>query len=65
MPISDTRKWKVKKPADEILKIVSAKLAEKKATLLEANSRRIEATIGSEAKHVSWEEFSCPKKHFP
>lgn len=50
MPISDTRKWKVKKPADEILKIVSAKLAEKKATLLEANSRRIEATIGSEAK---------------
>lgn len=50
MPISDTRRWKVKKPADEILKIVTGKLAEKKATLLEADSRRIEAAIGSEAK---------------
>ena len=50
MPISDTRKWKVKKPADEILRIVSSMLAEKKATLLEASPRRIEATIGSEAK---------------
>ena len=50
MPISDTRKWKVKKPADEVLKIVSGKLAEKKATMLEASPRRIEATMGSEAK---------------
>jgi hypothetical protein len=50
MPISDTRKWKVKKPADEIVKIVTGKLAEKKATILEADSRRIDATIGSEAK---------------
>ncbi|MGD0979627.1 MAG: hypothetical protein ABR962_10885 [Candidatus Bathyarchaeia archaeon] len=50
MPISDTRKWKVKKSADEILKILSNKLAEKKATILEASPRRIEATIGSEAK---------------
>lgn len=50
MPISDTRKWKVNKSADEILKIVSNKLGEKKATLLEANSTRIEATMGSGAK---------------
>jgi hypothetical protein len=50
MPISETRKWKVKKPADEILKILNSKLAEKKATLLQANPRRIEATIGSETK---------------
>jgi hypothetical protein len=50
MPISDMRKWKVNKSADEVLKIMSSKLAEKKATLLEADSRRIEATIGSEAK---------------
>lgn len=50
MPISETRKWKVSKSATEIQKIVTGKLAEKKATLLASDPKRIEATIGSEAK---------------
>ena len=50
MPISETRKWKVKKSAAEVLKIVTGKLAEKKATMLKADPKKIEATIGSEAK---------------
>ena len=49
MPISDTRMWKVNKPADEILKIMNIELLRKNATLLKANSKRIEATLGSEA----------------
>ncbi|MGA3191419.1 MAG: hypothetical protein ABSD73_02770 [Candidatus Bathyarchaeia archaeon] len=50
MPISDTRKWKVNKPAEEVRKTVVNTLASKKATLLEASTTRIEAKIGSEAK---------------
>lgn len=50
MLISDTRKWKVNKPAGEILKIVKVELLRKNATLLEADSKRIEATLGSEAR---------------
>jgi len=50
MPISETRTWKVNKSADEVLRIVSDKLSEKKATLLEATPRRIEGVIGSEGK---------------
>lgn len=50
MPISDSRKWKVNRPTDEVLKIVIDKLEQKKAKLKEATSRRIEATIGSRLK---------------
>ena len=50
MPISDRRKWKVNRSPDEILKIVVNKLAQKKAKLIEATSRRIEATMGSGLK---------------
>lgn len=50
MPISDNRKWKVERPGDEVLKIVLDKLAQKKAKLVEATSRRIEATMGSGLK---------------
>jgi len=50
MPISDTRKWKVYKSANEILSITQTLLSAKGATFLEANNRRIEATLGSEGK---------------
>jgi hypothetical protein len=50
MPISDTRKWRVNKSADEVQKIVTGVLASKRATLVENSPRRIEAKIGSEAK---------------
>jgi len=50
MPISDMRKWKVYKSTNEILNIVQSMLAARGATFLEADSRRIEATLGSEGK---------------
>jgi hypothetical protein len=50
LPISDTRKWKINKPANEILEIVKIELYRKNATLIEANSKRIEATLGSETR---------------
>ena len=50
MPISDTRNWKIKKSANEILEIVKIELYRKNATLIEANSKRIIATLGSETR---------------
>lgn len=50
MPVSDSRKWKVNSSADEVLKIVVNKLAQKKAKLKETTPRRIEATMGSGLK---------------
>ena len=50
MPISDTRKWKINKSANEILSAVQNMLSAKKATFLETNDKRIEATLGSEGK---------------
>jgi hypothetical protein len=50
MPISDRRKWKVNKSSNEILKIVTNFLAQKKARLILADSRRLEATMGSGLK---------------
>ena len=50
LPISDTRKWKVNKSANEILKMVKTELLRKNAKLIEANSERIEATLGSEGR---------------
>ena len=50
MPISDRRKWKTGKSPEEILKIIVDKLAQKKAKLIEASSRRIEATMASGLK---------------
>ena len=50
MPISDTRKWKIKKSANEILEIVKIELYRKNANLIEANSKRIEANLGSETR---------------
>lgn len=50
MPISDTRKWKVNRSADEIKKIIVNKLTQKKAEIKEASSRMIEATMGSALK---------------
>jgi hypothetical protein len=50
LPISETSKWKVNKPANEILEIVKIELYRKNATLIEANPKRIEATLGSETR---------------
>lgn len=50
MPISDSRKWKVNRSTDEVLKLIVDKLAQKKAKLKEATPRRIEATMGSGLK---------------
>lgn len=50
MPISDHRKWKVGMSSEEILEILTNKLAQKKAKLIEATPRRIEATMGSGLK---------------
>jgi hypothetical protein len=50
MPISDTRRWKVNKSAGEVLKIVNTELLRKNAKVLEASSKRIEATLGSGAR---------------
>jgi hypothetical protein len=50
LPISETRKWKINKRANEILEIVKIELYRKNANLIEANSKRIEATLGSETR---------------
>lgn len=50
MTISDSRKWKVNRSPDDVLKLVTNMLAQKKAKLLETSSRRIEATMGSGLK---------------
>ncbi len=42
--------WRVHKSADEVVKVVQNVLTAKKATFLEVNSRKIEATLGSESK---------------
>jgi hypothetical protein len=65
MLISETRKWKVDKPADEILKIVRVELLRKDATLLEADSRRIEAILGSEARTRLLGGFFVSKETLP
>jgi len=65
MPISETRKWKVAKPAAEILKIVRVELLRKDATLLEADSRRIEAVLGSEARTRLLGGFFVSKETLP
>ena len=50
LPISESRKWKVNKSANEILELVKIELYRKNATLIEANSKRIIATLGSETR---------------
>jgi hypothetical protein len=50
LPISESRKWKVNKSANEILELVKIELYRKNATLIEANSKRVEATLGSETR---------------
>jgi len=50
MPISDTRKWKVNRSADEIKKIMIDELKQKKAEIKEASSGKIVATMGSALK---------------
>jgi hypothetical protein len=50
LPISETRKWKVNKTANEILEIVKIELYRKNATLIEASSKIIEANLGSETR---------------
>ena len=50
MPISEARKWKINKSANEILEIVKIELLRKNATIIEASSKRIEATLGSETR---------------
>jgi len=50
LPISDTRKLKVNKTAKEILEIVTIELLRKNATIIEANTKRVEAKIGSETR---------------
>jgi hypothetical protein len=50
LPISETRKWKVNKSATQILELVNIELYRKNATIIQANSKRIEATLGSETR---------------
>ena len=50
LPISKSRKWKVNKPANEILELVKIELYRKNATVIQANSKRIEANLGSETR---------------
>ena len=50
LPISESRKWKVNKSANEILELVKIELYRKNATIIQANSKRIEATLGSETR---------------
>ena len=50
LPISKSRKWKVNKPANEILELVKIELYRKNATIVQANSKRIEANLGSETR---------------
>jgi hypothetical protein len=50
MPISDERKWKINRSPDEILKIVTNKLKQKKAKLIAATPKTIVATMGSGLK---------------
>jgi hypothetical protein len=65
-PISDSRKWKVNKSADEILKILSVELPLRKdAKLLKANSKRIIATMGSGAKTRFWGRAWLSKEMLP
>jgi hypothetical protein len=64
--ISDSRKWKVNKSADEILKILSIELPLRKdAKLLTANSKRIVATMGSGAKTRLWGRGWLSKEMLP
>jgi hypothetical protein len=66
MPISDSRKWKVNKSADEILKILSVELPLRKdAKLLTANSKRIVATMGSMTKTRFVGGGFVPKEWYP
>jgi hypothetical protein len=65
LPISDARKWKVNKPANETLRTVNIELLRKNATLLEANSKRIEATLGSEARTRLFGGFFVSKETLP
>ena len=50
MPISNTRKYRTNKSANEILEMVKIELYRKNAKLIESNSKRIEATLGSETR---------------
>jgi hypothetical protein len=63
LPISDARKWKVNKPANETLRTVNIELLRKNATLLEASSKRIEVTLCSEARTRLF-GGSSPKKRY-
>jgi len=50
LPISETRKWKINKSANEILEIVKIELLRKNATIIEDSLKLIEATLGSETR---------------
>ena len=65
MPISETRKWKVNKPANEILEIVKIELYRKNATLIDANLKRIEATLGSETRTRVFGGAFVPEETLP
>jgi hypothetical protein len=64
MPISDKRKWKVNMSPDEILKIVTNKLKQRKAKLIVATSKMIVATIGSGLKTRFLADCRFQKVHF-
>jgi len=50
MPISDKRKWKINRSADEIQKILIDKLKQKKAEIKVVTPKMIGATLGSGLK---------------
>ncbi len=50
MPITETRKLKVNKSPEQVLKIIVEKMAQKKAQIIEATPQKVECTLGSAAK---------------
>jgi len=65
MPLSERRKWKTNKSADEIRKIVIGNLTQKKATITQEDRSYIEATIGSGLKTRLWGAWAVSEHTLP
>lgn len=65
MPLSERRKWKTNKSADEIRKIVIGNLTQKKATITQEDKSYIEATIGSGLKTRLWGAWAVSDHTLP
>lgn len=65
MPLSERRKWKTNKSADEIRKIVIGNLRQKKATITQEDRSHIEATMGSGLKLRLWGAWLVSEQTLP